>query len=211
MRYCTVALLLSLIGHPLAAQVPTEIVSSGAQAYSLRPGDLVRITVWGREDFSGQFQVDENGHILYPVVGEIDTANRTVRELREEIRGGLAQIFNQPFVTITPLFRVAVLGHVRRPGLMTIDPTLTVLDVVALAGGPDEVGNLNGIKLFRGGEELNLRFQRDEIGVQTLQDVGIRSGDQIMVSRRFLTARDGLLILQILQVGLTVALLIGTF
>jgi hypothetical protein len=94
---------------------------------------------------------------------------------------------------------------------MTIDPTLTVLDVVALAGGPDEVGNLNGIKLFRGGEELNLRFQRDEIGVQTLQDVGIRSGDQIMVSRRFLTARDGLLILQILQVGLTVALLIGTF
>jgi polysaccharide export outer membrane protein len=211
MRYCTVALLLLSIGSPLTAQVPTGIVSSGAQTYTLRPGDLVRITVWGQEDFSGQFQVDENGRIVYPVVGEIDTRDRTVADLREELRAGLGQIFNQPFVTITPLFRIAVLGHVRQPGLLTIDPTLTVLDVVALAGGPDNVGNLNGIKLFRGGEELNLRFERDRVGARTLQDVGIRSGDQITVPRRFFTTQDALLLLQLLQVGLSIAILIKAF
>ena len=52
----------------------------------------------------------------------------TLAALRERMRQGLEQIFKSPFVTVTPLFRMAVLGQVRNPGLYTVDPAFSVLD-----------------------------------------------------------------------------------
>jgi polysaccharide export outer membrane protein len=133
-----------------------------------------------------------------------------VAQIREEIRAGLAQIFNEPFVTVTPQFNIAVLGEVRSPGLYPVDPTLTVLDIVAKAGGPNPNGNINKIQLLRGGQTLDLRFERDRVGGLTLQEVGLRSGDQIMVARRSFTNQDLRTLLSILTVGLSVAIFINT-
>jgi protein involved in polysaccharide export with SLBB domain len=208
MRHPSAAFVLCLtLALAAAGRAQTGNVSAGAQDYTLRPGDFVRIDVWGQEAFSGQFQVDEQGQLLYPVIGEIDTRDRTVRELRTRIRSGLEEIFNQPFVTITPMFRIAVIGRVQQPGLLSVDPTLTVLDLVAMAGGPTADGNIDDIQLLRGESELSLSFQRG----RTLQDIGIRSGDQILVPGKAITRDVLFAIIQLVQVGLSVAILINTF
>ncbi len=103
-----------------------------------------------------------------------------------------------------------MLGEVRSPGLFPVDPTLTVLDIVAMAGGPSPNGNINKIQLLRGGQTLDLRFEPDRVGALTLQQVGLRSGDQIMIARRGFTGDDLRTLLSILQLGLSVAILVST-
>lgn len=197
-----------LAAAPLLAQqpaVPPPVQTTGS-AYHLRPGDIVRITVWGQEAYSGQFEVDEHGMLAYPGIGDIQTGDLTVTQLREQIRKGLETIFNSPFVTVSPQFRVAVLGTVQRPGLYTVDPTLSVLDVVALAGGPATGGDLNGVRLLRGGEQTRLRLEGGIKG-HTLEEIGVRSGDQIMVPHKFLSRDNVFLFLQIVQIAVSAAVL----
>lgn len=209
MRNLPTALLALVLASPIAAQQQVSPIG-GSAGYVLHPGDVLRISVWGHADLSGEFQVDENGQIQYPIIGEIDTRNLTVADLRERMREGLGQLFNSPFVTVTPLFRMAVLGEIARPGLYTVDPTLSVLDVVALAGGATRVGNLGKIKLLRGGSEQRVNFNDLTMRGRTLQEVGVRSGDQIVIPRRFFTREDLGLLLTVVQVGLTVAVFINT-
>src|SRR6185436_458104 len=132
--------------------------------------------------------------------------NLTVAELRERMRQGLEQIFKSPFVTVSPLFRMAVLGDVRNPGLYTVDPTLSVLDVIAMAGGASQSGNMNKIRLLRAGAETHLSFGQG----RSLQEMGVRSGDQILVGRKRFAREDIALFLSVVQVGLSVVILSRT-
>jgi len=207
MRTSLLILGLSFCGGSIAAQqTPAAPPAAPTTSYVLRAGDVLKVTVWGHEDFSGQFVVDETNHIQFPVIGDFDAHNVTVAELRDRLRAGLDQLFKQPFVTVEPLFRMAVLGQVRSPGLYTVNPTLSVLDVVAMAGGPNPSGSLNKISLMRGGEALKLSFSKGS----SLQDMGVRSGDQIMVGRKGFSREDMALILTVTQVALSVAILVTT-
>ena len=192
------------------AQEPETLVTTGVSSYTLQPGDVIRINVWGQEAFSGQFQIDEDWRILYPILGVIETRNLTVAQLRDTIRTGLETLFNNPFLTVTPQFRISVLGHVNAPGLYTIDPTLTAIDVVAMAGGPSRNGNLDDIRIQRRGETSSVSYADVGMRGRTLQEVGVRSGDQIYVQRRRFTRDDLSLLLQIAQLGLTIAIFVAT-
>jgi polysaccharide export outer membrane protein len=200
-----------LAASPLVAQQPTPPApQTSTPTYHLRPGDILRIVVWGQEAYSGEYQIDERGILEYPVVGELDTRDLTVPELRDRIRKGLETIFNSPFVSVRPQFRMAVLGRVDRPGLYVVDPTASVLDVVAMAGGAAPGGNMNGVKLLRDGSELRLALEGGIKG-HTLQEIGVRSGDQIIVPRKFLTRDDVFLLLQLTQIVVSVAILVHTY
>ena len=191
-----------------AAAQEEGLVTTWSGGYTLRPGDVLRIEVWRREELTGRFQVDELGNVNYPMLGAISTVGINVAELRDTLRTGLENLFADPFITITPLFRLAVLGKVRNPGLYTVDPTLTVLDVVALAGGPAANGNMNGTRLIRGGEEIRIDLRRQSLRGQTLQEMGVRSGDQIVVPRKAITAGDIAVFAAVAQVGLSLIILL---
>ena len=207
MRKTFPLLILLLAAAPAAAQ-DQNVVGSSPTGYTLRPGDILQIIVWGQEAYSGPFKVDVQGRIQYPILGEIDTSNKTLAQIRDDLQAGLSEIFNRPFVTVSPQFNIAVLGEVRDPGLFSVDPTLTVLDIVAMAGGPSPNGNLNKIRLMRAGQTMSLSFEGDRVGGRSLQDVGLQSGDQIMVPRRGFTSEDLRTLLSIISVGLSVAILL---
>ncbi len=202
----------------LAAQEQGAIFTGGATSYVLNPGDVLRIEVFGRETLSGQFQIDELGNVNYPMLGAISTRGITLAELRDTLRSGLENLFASPFVTITPLFRLAVLGEVRNPGLYTIDPTLTVLDVVALAGGPTRDADLNKTRLIRAETEtttdslaagsLAADTLRQSLRGQTLQEMGVRSGDRILIPRKKFTLADIALYASIAQLGVSIIILL---
>ncbi len=203
-----IALLLALLAGSLGAQQPQNVpLTQAASNYRLRPGDFVRVAVWGQEAYTGLYQIDERGILEYPGVGEIDARELTVADLRDRIRKGLETIFNSPFVVVRPEFRMAVLGQVLRPGLYTVDPTLSVLDVVAMAGGPTPSGNLNGVKLLTSGDEPRPGVDPRRLKGHTLQEIGVRSGDQIMVPRKFFSREDWILLLQIAQLAVSVVVL----
>jgi polysaccharide export outer membrane protein len=161
----------------------------------MRPGDVIKIDVWGHEELSGEFPVDENYNLQFPIIGEINVRETSVASLRDRLRTELNALFTQPYVTIVPLFRVAVLGEVVRPGLYNADPTLTVYDVLALAGGPLRTANERGMRLIRAGEQIPVAVDPASLARATLRELGIRSGDQVIVPRRSITREDwGILI-----------------
>ncbi len=199
---------------PLASQVVTSqaanIVTSSGGTYTLRSGDVLRVDVWGRDEYSGLFQVNEEGFIFYPYIGEIDTKDVTVSQLRDTLLVELGRLFANPFVSVTPLFRIAVAGHVVRPGLYNVDPTMTIIDVISMAGGATDLANTGKIRVFRLGEEQELNFEEEMIAARTLTEIGVRSGDDILVPRKFLARQDISLIMQAITVLLSVAIFVNT-
>ncbi len=85
-----------------------------------------------------------------------------------------------------------------------------MLDIVALAGGATNVGNLGKIRLLRPGSEVQLSFEQESVRGRPLTEIGVRSGDQIMVPRRFFTREDFGIVLALAQIALSVAILITT-
>ena len=177
--------------------------SDSLRVLAVRPGDVVRITVWGHEDLSGEFPVDENFDLFYPIVGAINVRQMTVPQLRERLNHELEQLFQRPFVVIVPMFRVAVLGEVFRPSLYSVDPTMTVFDVIAEAGGPTRDANQRQIQLIRGGETIPVALNASALGRATLRELGIRSGDHIVLPRKRFTLQEFSIGLQVVTLVLT--------
>src|SRR5574341_412656 len=114
---------------------PSPLRADTVGPLSLRPGDVVRISVFGHDELDGDYPVDENSILLLPIIGEINVREMAIADLRRRIREEFGRLYTQSFVSIIPLFRVAVLGEVVRPGLYSVDPTMTIYDVLATAGG----------------------------------------------------------------------------
>lgn len=169
----------------------------------LRPGDVVKIQVFGHDELSGEFPIDENDSLLLPIVGGFSVRQMSVSDLRGRIRREFGQLYTQSFVSVTPLFRVAVLGEVVHPGLFSVDPTMTVYDVLANAGGTTRQAKEGAMRLIRDGQQLRISMDPRSLASSTLREVGIRSGDQIVVPRKSVTYETWLVLLQLVAVGLS--------
>jgi protein involved in polysaccharide export with SLBB domain len=156
----------------------------------LGPGDIVRLQVFleqGLASISGldlrapmEYDVDAAGQAFIPVVGPIQVAGRDFDEVRREINHAVTREFANASVRVTPVLRIAVLGEVRAPRLVPVDPTITVADLIAAVGGLTEMADRDEIRLVRGGQVV-LDVTADElVGAQDR----LLSGDRIMVGRR---------------------------
>jgi protein involved in polysaccharide export with SLBB domain len=165
---------------PLAAfgQKVESLPPVGGQ--SLAPGDVIRIAIWREPDLSGEFLVDEQGIVTLPLLGKRSVLNLPVAALRDSLVAGYSVELRNPSVTITPLRRIYVLGEVTKPGLYTVDPTISLSGAVALAGGATSLGDINRLRVVRGGAVV---LNRVAVG-SSLSSVDIRSEDQIFVDRR---------------------------
>jgi len=169
---------------------PGPLVADSVGPLALRPGDVVKIQVFGHDELNGEYPVDENYLLLLPIIGEINVREMAVADLRRRIRAEFGQLYTQSFISIIPLFRVAVLGEVNRPGLYSVDPTMTIYDVVATAGGATRDAKSSGTRLIRGGQQVQVPVDAAWLARATLRELGVRSGDQIVMPRRALTSND---------------------
>jgi protein involved in polysaccharide export with SLBB domain len=174
----SMALLIALL--PFGAPLPAQPFPGGSDVLTLQPGDVIRITIWREEDLNGEFQIDENGTVILPLLGEKRVAGIAFRNLREMLTDEYRVHLRNPSITITPLRRINVLGEVNQPGLYAVDPTISLAGVVALAGGTNASGDLNRIRILRSGRVLQERVT----AAASLQASDIRSGDQILIGRR---------------------------
>lgn len=154
--------------------------ANGSGALQLRPGDAVRLQVGGEPALSGDYVITEEGVTLLPLIGLIRIAGRPFSEVRSEIRSGYAaEILDAP-ILVTPVLRIAVLGQVQQPGLMPVDPTMTVADVVSSAGGLTPLGDPGKVILLRDGHPVRLSLEASA----TDRAPALLPGDQIVVGRR---------------------------
>jgi len=208
-RFLVTALLLAAAAVSAAAcggspppPAASPLRADSAAPLSLRPGDVVKIQVFGHDELDGEYPVDENYVLLLPIIGEINVRDMSVIDLRRRIRAEFGQLYTQSYVSIIPLFRVAVLGEVNRPGLYSVDPTMTIYDVLATAGGASRDAKGGGTRLIRAGQTVQVPVDAEWLARATLRELGIRSGDQIVVPKKFLTSNDWWVVLTAINTGL---------
>lgn len=154
--------------------------TAGEDILYLHPGDAIRLEIWREEDLTGEFMVDEAGRVVLPLLGPRVVVGQPFDVIRDGLLEEFGEQLRNPSIRIVPLRRVSVLGEVRDPGLYAVDPTISLGDVVALAGGATSAGDLSRIRLVRDGHTIatGLRSSAD------MQAMDIRSGDQVVVERR---------------------------
>ena len=172
--------LVLLILASLPAPAAPQVVPASSELV-LMPGDVLQVVIWREEDLSGEFQVDRDGVVVLPLLGERTVAGRPWGEVKDELLEGYRGELRNPSIELTPFRTVYVLGEVHLPGLYPVQPTHDNLaGAVALAGGATPQGDLTNLKVVREGTIV-----LDGIpGERGLAALGIRSGDQIFVARR---------------------------
>jgi polysaccharide export outer membrane protein len=152
----------------------------------LAPGDSVRVVVWRKPEMSGDFIVAPDGTISHPLYRAVRVGGVPFSTAEANVRTFLARFEQDPQFVIEPLVRVAVSGEVGRPQVFALRPETTVAEAVAQAGGPNQFGNRDRVRVLR--KEGSGR-QR-EFYVSLLDPASpsatlrIHSGDQIVVDRR---------------------------
>jgi polysaccharide export outer membrane protein len=182
MRRFAVLVALALLGTGRAA-------AQEAPAFhpdGLRPGDYVRVAVWREPDLSGEYQVDQRGYATFPKLGALPIAGMHPDSIRPRLLAEYAKYLVNPSVEVVPLRRVSVLGAVAKPGLYPVDPTMTLADAVALAGGAAPDGKRDVVELRRGAEVVIA----DLDVVTPVSRTPLRSGDQLWVPQRSWLSRN---------------------
>jgi len=106
--------------------------------YRLGVADKIKVTVYGEDSLSGEFQVGANGNVALPLIGETRARGLTTSEIQVAIAEALAKGYlNQPRVSVEvrnyrPFY---ILGEVKKPGEYPYTNSLTVLNAVATAEG----------------------------------------------------------------------------
>lgn len=128
-----------------ASHAATAVTAGAAEAnsildgsYTLGSGDKIRVIVFGEEDLSGEFVVDDSGFVRLPLVGQVSASARTAKQLEDDIAAKLGvRYLKDPKVSIeiTKYRPFYVIGEVDNPGEYPFVAGMSVLNAVALAGG----------------------------------------------------------------------------
>jgi protein involved in polysaccharide export with SLBB domain len=196
--------LLAFVAAPAAAQETAPPQSGWAEGV-LRPGDVIKLVIWREEDFSGEFPVAQDGSVVLPRLGRQEVTGQTPAQLRARWLKEFERYLRNPSIEITFLRRVTVLGAVREAGLKLVDPTMTVAQALAMAGGTTPDGATERIILMRDGEPIQTVSERTRIA-----ETPLRSGDQLFVPERSWVSRNTGIVTALISgaVSVVVALLI---
>lgn len=174
---------LDYFGYDIFKHIPAAFEPNAAgpvdPGYLLGVGDVIRITVWGQAEFQYELEVDREGRVFIPSVGQVFALGTPLSKLQQKFKLVLSKYYsglaaNPPTtfmdVTIAKLkpLRVFVMGDVKQPGGYTISSYATVFNALYAVGGPLIRGTLRTVKVLR---------EHEVVAVVDLYDYLLR-GDQ---------------------------------
>jgi polysaccharide export outer membrane protein len=168
--------------------------------YEIGPYDVLLITVWGQEDISGKYTVEQDGSFTFPLLGRVSTRGLTLRAFELQLSRQLAEgLFKDPQVTASVLEyhsrRVFVVGEVRQPGTHVLSGDMSVIEVLARAGSTttNAADHLLVVRSAHAGSPVLpnqpqatevIRVELSDIeGGELSKNVSLQNGDTVFVPR----------------------------
>jgi polysaccharide export outer membrane protein len=182
-----------VVGCMLLMATVVEAQAPPAQgSYRIVAGDVLDVIVWRNKDLSMQVTVRPDGWISYPLAGELRVADSTAAAVQDSLQDRLAKFVTTPIVTVVVTrvanLKVSVLGKVRQPGRYDLQGPTTMLDVLALSGGPTEYADLDGIYILRRGgtpdhvyERIPVRYSSSVSAGKSNTNILAEAGDVVIV------------------------------
>jgi len=144
--------LVALAGCALQPQVPDAVHFELVAPYQLDSGDQLRVVVFGQDDLSNTYVVDQSGSIAVPLIGAVPARGRTTTAIAaavgERLRNGYLR---HPDVSVEvdkyrPFF---AMGEVGVAGQYAFVPGMTVQQAIAVAGGFSARADASSVEVTR--------------------------------------------------------------
>ena len=157
--------------------------------YTIQPGDVLEIFVWKEADLTRKVLVRPDGCISFPLVQDLQASGSNPTELKNRIEERLKEFLAAPNVTVIVdsinSYQVYVVGKVQKPGSITSEKPITVLQALSIAGGFQDYAKESAMTIIRRNEKETLVFDFDykEVtnGRKTNQNIQLLSGDVVVV------------------------------
>ena len=135
---------------PATAAVPPD--------YILNVGDVVAIYMTGSVEGSVEREIDTQGDIFLPKIGQVHLAGIRYADLRDRVAAAIGRQYRGYDVTVGIRrlrgIRVYVTGFANNPGAFTVSSLSTIANAVLQAGGPSSGGSFRSVKVYRRGQEV---------------------------------------------------------
>ena len=129
------------------------------QDYRLGPGDTVNIDIWGASQESVTETISPDGTVTVDGFGVVELGGLSVRQARERLKRVLGPRYQGSRIELTlgqtRTITVGVMGEVKVPGTYTMSAFATVYNALYMAGGPNGIGTLRNVKVYRRGRLLS--------------------------------------------------------
>ena len=157
------------------------------QNYRLGPGDDVNVDIWGASEESVTETISPDGTINIEGVGVIHLAGLSVSQAKARLKQVLGPRYQGSKIDLTlgqtRTITISVIGEVMVPGTYTMSAFASVYNALYMAGGPNEIGTLRNIKVYRGGRLLsNVDVYDFLLNGKLTGDVRLQDNDVITVS-----------------------------
>jgi protein involved in polysaccharide export with SLBB domain len=151
-------------------------------SYRFGTADRVRIIVFNEPTLSGEFNVNSDGNLSLPLIGNVKASGRTPNEVISDVQSKLADGYlREPRVSLDVLtYRpFYIMGEVNKPGEYPYSNGLTVMNAVARAEGFTYRANRNHVFIKRAGKTTEQDFNLRK------EDPGVQPGDTVRIGERY--------------------------
>jgi polysaccharide biosynthesis/export protein len=179
-------------GSPPANAAPVDPAKKAVvppPGYVIGADDLLSIVFWREKDLSADVMVRPDGKISVPLLNDVEAAGLTPEQLRDRLMTQAQRLVEDANVTVVVRAinsrRVYITGQVARPGPYPLTGPMTVLQLIAIAGGVLEYADAEEILIMRyeNGVPSNFQFNYKEVIRQKnlKQNIELRPGDTVVV------------------------------
>lgn len=154
--------------------------------YILGPGDLLGINIISTKNISLPIRINPVGEILIPAVGVLNVSGISLSDAKIKISDHVIKTaLKNAVVHVTLLdirrFKIQVLGAVHNPGFIYVTPMDKVYDALLQTGGVQRLAHPDIVQIIRGEDTINIKLKDYLSGIDTSQNVALKSGDIVIV------------------------------
>jgi polysaccharide export outer membrane protein len=156
--------------------------------YVIGREDVIAVEVWKDPSLSAKVPVRPDGKISLPMIGEVQAEGRTAGDLKSEITQRLKPMVEQPVVSVMVseinAAKFYVLGEVAHPGAFPVRGQVSVIQALALAGGPTEYADPRSVVVIRpgrNGKEARYKVDAKDVLAGHARALPLEPGDTVYV------------------------------
>ena len=172
------------------AAPPSAVTASVPPAdYLIGPDDILSVIFWRDKDMTTDVVVRPDGKISLPVLNELQAAGLTPEQLRVAVLEAATKYMENPAVNVVVKQvnsrKVFVTGEVGKPNFYPLSGPMTVIQLLALAGGLNDFAKKSDVAVIRteNGQSKRYRVNYNDIikGKNMQQNIMLKAGDVVIV------------------------------
>lgn len=157
--------------------------------YVIGANDMLSIVFWRDKDMSADVVVRPDGKVSLPLLNDVTAAGLTPEQLRAHLTQAAGKYVADPVASVVVKEirsrNVFITGMVAKPGTYPLMDQMTVLQLIAVAGGIREYADSKNIMVMRkdNGRQQSFKFNYKDVVKQRNvgQNISLMPGDTVIV------------------------------